>query len=87
MLGLVKKASPETLYSILNLDLCFLLIFLKIVLSLFFKDLEDEKVETIQDVETVNEEPPDNKSKNDISNSFSDNFSEDNEDDTSFDLE
>jgi hypothetical protein len=39
-LGLVKKASPDTRYSILKLDLSFLVIFLKILFNLFFK-LED----------------------------------------------
>ena len=41
MLGLVKKASPETLYSILNLDLFFLLILSKILLSFFLIDFEE----------------------------------------------
>ncbi len=40
-MGLVKKASPDTRYSILKLDLSFLVIFLKILFNLFFK-LEDE---------------------------------------------
>jgi hypothetical protein len=36
-LGVVKKASPDTRYSTLKLDLFFLVIFLKIVFNLFFK--------------------------------------------------
>ena len=39
-MGLVKKASPDTRYSTLKLDLSFLVIFLKILFNLFFK-LED----------------------------------------------
>ena len=41
LLGFVKKASPETLYSILNFDLCFLVIFLKILLSFFLREVEE----------------------------------------------
>ena len=41
LFGLVKKDSPETLYSILNLDLFFLLILLKILLSFFLIEFEE----------------------------------------------
>jgi len=39
--GLVKKASPETLYSILNLDLFCLVILLKILFSFALSELEE----------------------------------------------
>ena len=39
-MGLLKKASPDTRYSTLKLDLFFLVTFLKILFNLFFK-LED----------------------------------------------
>ena len=41
LLGFVKKASPETRYSILNLDLFILLILLKILFSLFLIEFEE----------------------------------------------
>ena len=41
LFGFVKNASPDTLYSILNLDLFFLQICLIILLSFFFKELDE----------------------------------------------
>ena len=41
LLGLVKNASPDILYSILNLDLFFLHTLSKILLSLFLIEFEE----------------------------------------------